>query len=446
MQPVKIHIDPFTSELKTKKKISFLTLKKIKAMELNLYAFIYSMRILGLLPTASITTLAHSRRPPIQCFVYPFLILILVWINFIRVFIFYWFVRKGNNDLPDYLVRFLSFGFQFTSCYCRTNMFIKNWRNCLFKAINASILHSDSKFWKNFPNFEVSMNRRKDVARIQFVILSISWATPIIGGLINIVRSIASPNRDDGGLIVPLEGLIPNGISYILVSMLVTVSTLATDCTMTFVVGFVATVDLQTGLQFVELANWLRQRFEKLEQCEQVDIDQVQTAFFSLTKVLRRLDKVVRSQLGVIILFSFYGVLVNLYRFEWSPPKERWSLFPQFAFCIGLLLFSTIPSIVVNNVSGRTLDQLKLFSFTNFTGSDNFYKLSLLILFEERQSLEPAALSLFRLQYIRNGTLLAVSFQSNVTLPVHPLTFDIILSGLCFDHNFLFDNDGFYFN
>ena len=223
------------------------------------------------------------------------------------------------------------------------------------------------------------------MARIQFAILFISWASPMIGGIVTISKSVSPDNSTDSNLIVPLHNVIPNGLGYVLFSMLIVFCNLASDTSLTFVVGFIATVDLQTGRQFGELASWLSQRLKERIGFVRINIEKVQETFFYLTKVLHLLNRVVGSQLGVIIIYSFYGVLVNLYRIEWSPIDERLGILPQFIFCICLLFASLIPSIVVNNVSGRTLEQLQLFPIPKLAGPNEYYKSSLLMVSFKRK-------------------------------------------------------------
>ena len=65
-------------------------------------------------------------------------------------------------------------------------------------------------------------------------------------------------------------------------------------------------------------------------------------------------------------------------------------------------------------------------------------------MFEERSALEPAALSFFRLDYVRNSTMIAVCFNwlyFNFT----SFQFQFVIKlGYCFNHNLLLDNDGFH--
>ena len=386
-------------------------------MEKQFYAYSLSLRFFGLLPTTTCKLLRENEKLPLHCFIYPFLTILLVWFNVVRLVVACLFLWNGSGQLPDYLFLAMLIVYYLACAICRTTFIYKSWKgNCVIEAVQLSLFNPLERPWNQFERFHSSV--QNGFRKTYRLAIFIGWFYVLFNNAQIIVLEFYGFNGglEQSVLLAPFDRFNPfSGFPNCLLIVLQLLCSIMADAGMIFPLGYVMVLLLYIARQFKELTNWIKSRRTPVNMSKlSINLKLIHDTFFAITNASRRLNKVVRIQIGVQLVFCFFGVLVNMYQMVWigegdSNGMLRLTFGVWFSFSTFLFISIMIPSIIVSNFAEQVKEQVRKCSISQFDGPNDQYKMSMLLVIEQRSNLEPVGLSFFNLKYIRSETLVAVS-------------------------------------
>ena len=339
--------------------------------------FLYCLLAAGLLPSISPEHLWLKLKT--QHFIYPTLICILTWFNFIRYTIYLLFFHPGENTLSENLYRLMIINYYLLCCVSRSVFLYQNWRRrSFFKLNDRCFLDEHSPIWKNLDGY---IWKGQHKTTVLWTFLATNGVMLAVGNTA-FVALMTYLERDKFGVsnfMVPFQIWIPpESWTYILLYIGCLISKFCSDVTVLLVNGFTMGL-VMTVVQYLLDVRICLKNFQT-EKERLLKITNIHNVYYHFAEMGKSIAKYASIQVGFSVTFCSLGLMVIVYQLTWGRTTEDQKVLFRVVWGYWLAAISTlffivvVPSLYLNGTAKncrKEIYRIDLDQMTNENGDYN---------------------------------------------------------------------------
>ena len=382
----------------------------------DLRSFVSTLKLGGLLPCQPTEELGHKHSW--KSHIYPMIMSILAWINFIRFITHVIWVPA--DSFKQMLFSGLLSCYMLSSALLRTLISLANFKNQGLVRSIQKLQDLNCPMWEELkPHVEeCRRNRSKIINFIHFF----SWFFVICSLCFYLAMGLL--RQPSMRLMYAPFSYLDNDDAQYLGVFFVCLLSLANDTGAIFINTFILAYTIELASKFDFITKWIEGRgiqrpvisSEENQQTEpeikpilEFDVENIRMAHLFWYIRVKEFDKIARLAITMSMSIGFLSLLINVYLIIWGNGEMTFSHAVWSCFGLFYLFLHLIGSSHLNKTAIDVTEAIFKVPTRMLFNQDNSMTNFNLLLFIGQCTSEPVALTFLDLFYLRNETVMAVS-------------------------------------
>ena len=385
----------------------------------DLRSFASTLKLWGLLPCDPVEEMGNKRLW--KSHIYPMIMSILAWINFIRFTTHVIWVPAGSYK--QMLFSGLLICYMLSGALLRTLFSWANFHNQGFVRSIQKLQEQKCPMWDELKPHVAECRRKR--SKVINLIHFFSWFFVICSLCFTLAMGLS--RQPSMRLMFAPFAYLDNDDAYYVGIFVVWILSLASDTGSIFINTFILAYTIELASKFDFITKWIegkgiqrpgissdenQQTGQEIKPILEFDVENIRMAHLFWYIRVKEFDKMAMLAIAISMSVGFFCLLINIYLIIWGTEGGGMVFAHAVWACFGLffLFCHLIGSSHLNKTAIDVTEAIFKVPTRMLFNQDNSMTNFNLLLFIGQCTSEPIALTFFDLFYLRNETVMAVSF------------------------------------